>query len=80
MDTVGHNIQYSLNNDQKYYQRGSWNFQFAPEKMEQIQKAIGSFLSKTDTKARKLLDTLAEPEIQQGQVTAGIGMFFFEEK
>ena len=78
--TVGHNIQNSLNDDKKYYQRGSWNFQFSPEKMEHIQKTIGSFLSKTDTKARKLLDTLAESEIQQGQVTAGIGMFFFEEK
>lgn len=80
VDTVNHNIQNSLNDDKKYYQRGSWNFQLAPEKMDHIQKAIGSFLSKTDIKARKLLDTLSEPEIQQGQVTAGIGMFFFEEK
>lgn len=79
-DTVNHNIQSNLNNDEKYYQRGSWDFQFSPEKMTYIRKTICSFLSKTDTEARKLIGSLSEPEIQQGQITAGISMFYFEEK
>lgn len=79
-DTVNHNIQNRLNADKKYYQRGSWDFQFSPEKMDQIRQVISSFLSKTDTEARKLIGSLSEPEPQQGQITAGISMFYFEEK
>ncbi len=78
--TVNHNIQSSLDSDEKYYQRGSWDFQFSPEKMAYIRKTICTFLSKTDTEARKLIGSLSEPEIQQGQVTAGISMFYFEEE
>jgi len=79
-DTVSHNIQNSLNDDKKYYQRGSWDFQFSPQKMDHIRKTIFSFLSNSDTQARELISSLSEPEIQQGQVTAGISMFYFEEE
>jgi len=78
-DTVHHNIQSNLNGEMKYYQRGSWDFQFDPEKMTSIRKSITSFLSKTDNEARKLIDSLSEPKLQKNQVTAGISMFYFEE-
>ena len=78
-DTVNHNIQHRLDDDKKFYQRGSWDFQFSPHKMDLIRKTIGSFLGEADTSARKLIGSLAEPEPQQGQVTAGISMFYFEE-
>jgi hypothetical protein len=78
-DTVHHNILSNLNSEMKYYQRGSWDFQFDQEKMSYIRKTISSFLSKTDSEARKLIDSLSEPQLQKGQVTAGISMFYFEE-
>ena len=61
------------------YQRGSWDFQFDPENMNRTRKSLGSFLSKADSEARKLIDSLSEPKLQDGQVTAGISMFYFEE-
>jgi hypothetical protein len=79
-DTVHHNIQSNLNDEMKYYQRGSWDFQFDPEKMNTIRKTISSFLSKTDSEARKLIESLSESKLQKGQVTAGISMFYFEER
>jgi hypothetical protein len=79
-DTVHHNIQSNLNDEKKYYQRGSWDFQFDQEKMSYIRRTISSFLSKTDSEARKLIDSLSEPKLQKGQVTAGISMFYFEER
>jgi len=42
-------------------------------------KTMNSFLGKTDSEARKLIDSLSEPKLQTGQVTAGISMFYFEE-
>jgi len=79
-DTVHHNIQSKLNDEMKYYQRGSWDFQFDRQKMNYIRETIGSFLGKTDSEARKLIDSLSEPKLQKGQVTAGISMFYFEEE
>jgi len=78
-DTVRHNIRSNQSGEMKYYQRGSWDFQFDPEKMNNIRKTISSFLSKTDSEARKLIDSLSEPKLQSGQKTAGISMFYFEE-
>lgn len=77
-DTVHRNILNIGRNGQKFFQRGCWNYQFSPENMPQIRKAIRRFLQETDLKSRNLLTTLAEPEIRPGQVTAGISMFYFE--
>jgi len=78
--TVSHNIQNHLDEDAKYFQRGSWNYQFSPENMDHIRKVIHRFLRKTDIKSRDLITSLAEPENRKGQYTAGISMFYFEEE
>ena len=77
--TVSHNIQNPLDEDAKYFQRGSWNYQFSPEKMDQVRNVIHRYLRKTDTKSRDLITSLAETHGQTGQFTAGISMFYFEE-
>jgi len=77
--TVSHNIQNNLDEDAKYFQRGSWNYNFSPEKMDQVRKVIHRYLRKTDTKSRDLITSLAETHGQTGQFTAGISMFYFEE-
>ncbi len=79
-DTVNHNIRNLQNNDAKYFQRGCWNYQFDPGKMAHTRKVIHRYLSKTDRKSRDLLTSLAQSESQEGQVTAGISMFYFEEQ
>jgi hypothetical protein len=80
VNTIAHNIQNHLDEDAKYFQRGSWDYQFDPEKMDQIRTAIHRYLRKTDTKSRHLIASLAETESQKGQWTAGISMFYFEEE
>jgi thymidylate synthase len=64
----------------KYFQRGSWDYQFDPEKMDQIRNAIHKYLRKEDKRSRELITSLAETNSQKGQVTAGISMFYFEEE
>ena len=79
MAREGHNIQNNLNEDAKYFQRGSWDYQFDPEKMDQVRNEIHKYLRKEDKKSRELIARLAETESQNGQITAGISMFYFEE-
>ena len=79
VSTISHNIQNNLNEDAKYFQRGSWDYQFDPEKMDQVRNEIHKYLRKEDKKSRELIARLAETESQNGQLTAGISMFYFEE-
>jgi len=78
--TINHNIQNKLNEDAKYFQRGSWDYQFSPEKIDHVRKAIHRYLRKTDKQSRDLILSLAESESQKGQLTAGISMFYFDEE
>jgi len=78
--TVSHNISHHLDEDAKYFQRGSWNYQFDPENMEQVRNAIHRYLREADVQSRELITSLAESEARSGQFTAGISMFYFEEE
>jgi len=77
--TVGHNIRNHLDENARYFQRGSWNYQFNPENIEHVRSTIHRYLRKVDAQARELITSLAESESQKGQITAGISMFYFEE-
>jgi len=77
--TISHNIQNHLDEDSKYFQRGSWNYQFSPEKIDHVRTEIHKYLRETDRKSRDLITSLAEAQSQKGQMTAGISMFYFEE-
>ena len=77
--TVSHNIQNHLDEDAKYFQRGSWDYQFSPEKIDHVRRVIHEYLRESDKKSREIITSLAESEGQKGQMTAGISMFYFEE-
>jgi len=79
VSTVNHNIQHHMNEDARYFQRGSWNYQFNPENIDHVRSTIHRYLRKVDAQSRDLISNLSEPEGQQGQITAGISMFYFEE-
>lgn len=77
--TISHNIQNNLDEDAKYFQRGSWDYQFSPEKIDHVRRVIHEYLRESDKKSREIITSLAESEGQKGQLTAGISMFYFEE-
>lgn len=77
--TVNHNIQSHLNEDAKYFQRGSWDYRFNPENIDHVRSTIHRYLRKIDAQSRDLITTLTEAEGKKGQLTAGISMFYFEE-
>ena len=79
VSTVDHNIQNHANEGARYFQRGSWSYKFNPENIDHIRNTIHSYLREMDTQSRELISSLADNEGQQGQLTAGISMFYFEE-
>lgn len=78
--TVSHNIQNHLDDEEKYFQRGSWNYHFSPDKIDGVRKVIHKYLRETDSKSRELITSLAENTALKDQITAGISMFYFEEQ
>ena len=77
--TINHNIVNQANEDARYFQRGSWNYQFSPENIDHVRKTIHRYLRKVDAQSRDLITSLAETESKRDQITAGISMFYFEE-
>jgi hypothetical protein len=78
--TIAHNIRHSDDEGARYFQRGSWNYQFAPETMDEVRSTIHRYLREADARSRELITSLADDESRQGQYTAGISMFYFEEE
>jgi len=79
VNTINHNIQNHQNEDARYFQRGSWNYHFNPDNIDQVRNTIHRYLRKVDAKSRDLISSLADTEEYKGQLTAGISMFYFEE-
>jgi len=77
--TVYHNLRHHRDEAARYFQRGSWNYQFDPENIDRVRSTIHRYLRKVDAQSRELITSLAESESKKGQVTAGISMFYFEE-
>lgn len=77
--TIDHNIRHHLDDDAKYFQRGSWDYQFSPEKIDEVRKSIHKYLREADKKSRELILSLSERDGQEGRMTAGISMFYFED-
>lgn len=79
VSTISHNIQNNLNEEAKYFQRGSWDYQFDADKMDHVRNEIHKYLRREDKRSRDLIAKLAETDARTGQLTAGISMFYFEE-
>ena len=79
ISTIDHNIQNHSNEGARYFQRGSWDYHFSPANIDHVRSTIHKYLRKMDARSRELITTLAEAEGQEGQLTAGISMFYFEE-
>lgn len=80
VDTVSHNLENLSDKDARFFQRVRWNCQFDPETLDQDREKIGNHICQTDKVSGELLTSLAQPEPQQGQVTVGVGMYYFEKE
>lgn len=80
IDTLAHNLKAPTDNAESFYQRGCWTNRLDKKDSKKLRVLIKKFLSKTDEKARKIIKPFEQDAVSQGQVTAGISLFYFEEK
>ena len=79
LDTVFYNIHAIKNGLETRYQRGSWANRLSPERRLQFQRSLSAFLEETDERARIEMSKYEEKHASNGQITAGIVMFYFED-
>lgn len=80
VETVEHNLKAPSQNGESFYQRGCWTNRLDKVDLEKLRKLIKVFLEETDEKARKIIKPFEQSGISRHQVTAGVSLFYFEEK
>jgi len=80
VDTIGHNLTASTENGDSFYQRGCWTNRLDINDREKLRKLVKTFLSGIDERARKIIKPFEQKTVNHDQVTAGVSLFYFEEK
>jgi hypothetical protein len=74
-------IEYNINvpNDQKIFQRQSWTFRLEPSDQLRFRKTMRHFLEKADKLACQIIRPWERDEYGEELITAGIGLYYFED-
>jgi hypothetical protein len=80
VDTIAHNLSAPLEGRESFYQRGCWTNRLHREDSRKLRAVVKKFLLKTDERARKIIKPFEQDTVMNDQVTAGISVFYFEEK
>ena len=80
LDTVFHNYEAISEGHQTHFQRLSWTYYLDERNLVKFEKVMRTFLKKADENARKKMLPFENKKAKNKQITAGVGMFFFEDK
>jgi hypothetical protein len=80
VDTIAYNLKAASKDKEAFYQQGCWTNRLNKKDSEKLREIARKFLLKTDERARKMMKPFEQDAVGQDQVTAGISMFYFEEK
>lgn len=80
IETIAHNLEAPTQDGESFYQRGCWTNRLNKDDSKRLRELVKKFLSKTDEKVRKLMKPFEQNVTGQDQVTAGVSLFYFEEK
>ena len=83
LDATGHllgtvNANLRAEEGDKLFQRGSWTHRLSPERRRQLEAKATGYLGHADDEIRAILETFEEEDAGEQQITAGVGMFYFE--
>ena len=80
LDTIAHNLNPPAENREPFHQQGSWTNRLDRNEAGKLRGLIKKFLLDSDEKAREIMAPFEQDVITDNQITAGIGMFYFEEE
>ena len=79
VDTVIHNLSLIQSKDELFYQRGAWTYRLPYGCLVDTRKELRKVLLQCDLAARKVLKKYEDLNPGPSQLTAGVGLFYFEE-
>ena len=75
--TVGRNIESP--NDARNIQREVWTFRLDPDNRDRFHEKVRDFLLDMEQEAARVMTPLESEQQHDGQITAGVGFYYFEE-
>ena len=79
METIFHNYNAITDEDEAYYERAWFTHHLDPKNRRELQKTLSVFLEGAHEKARDILSQFEENYSSDGQLTAGVVMYYFED-
>jgi hypothetical protein len=80
VDTVGHNLHAMDGSDEPFFHRSTWTTRLPALRRSELRKAIRKLLTLSEQEVTKLLGRMEDVEEHDDQITAGVGIFYFEEE
>jgi hypothetical protein len=79
VDTVAHNVKAPTDCGESFFQRGCWTNRLNKDDSKRLRELVKNFLTEADEKVRKMMKPFEQSVTGQGQLTAGVSLFYFEE-
>jgi hypothetical protein len=79
VDTVAHNVKAPTDSGESFYKRGCWTNRLNKDDSKRLRELVKNFLTEADEKVRKIMKPFEQSVTGQGQLTAGVSLFYFEE-
>ena len=80
VDTIAHNLKTETGSGESFYQRGCWTNRLKQADAQRLRALVRKFLEDTDEAARNLIRPFEQETAMPNQMTAGISLFYFEER
>ncbi len=64
--------------DSRYFQRGSWTHRLSPKNRKRLEQRMSAYLCEVDDEIRAILESFEEEGVDEKQIVAGAGFFYFE--
>ncbi len=80
VETVAHNLAAPTQNGESFYQRGCWTNRLNKDDTKRLRELVKNFLLEADEKVRGIMKPFEQSVAGQGQLTAGVSLFYFEEE
>ncbi len=80
VETVAHNLAAPTQNGESFYQRGCWTNRLNKDDTKRLRELVKNFLLEADEKVRGIMRPFEQSVAGQGQLTAGVSLFYFEEE
>ncbi len=79
IDTVSYNLFAQKNGEEPHFQRSTWTHRLSSSQQASLRATIRKLLTDSEVQVTEILGRFEDEEIEQDQITVGVGIYYFEE-